>query len=460
MTDSKDFLINFTDTVKKEIGKGPIGFYHALDLLVYTESYHFDEEKNRLEDLKTVTDKILSILYHPAIHATTSEIVQRSELSGKLSHDSFSDTMRDPRLWKEKGDSMVPEYVHTVETIDNIDIYENRFLSLLIRELDEDISSTIEDMTPMVESLGEHYQSNLFTFGKYSPLRDMRKRYYPYSSFVLKGNGSKEELYNKAKKLKRRIRNMMGSEFYKITSKHPISKSVRPTNILIHDSLYSYCYKYYISHYKTGEMEERKRQILYFNYFFISFLHLLKNRKLLKEEEMIDLSFSEEGLLTFSPFSIDHYPFALTLVEDKENLALKIDVVLHYDNKDYVSSYYLLTRERYTEKNRNNIHAIQERKEGKFILVTGNNLVKDYDSVLTFSYHKEKNEELLDDLLSSLTILIQANKDVYSGLCPVCGKNHIHFDGNQYLCQDCHTSYVMDTLDSDNLLWILSYGKE
>lgn len=460
MTDSKDFLINFTDTVKKEIGKGPIGFYHTLDLLSYTEPYHFDEEKNRLDDLKNVADKILSILYHPHIHATTSEIVQRSELSGKLSHDSFSDTMRDPRLWKEKGQTMVPEYVHTVETTDDIDIYENRFISLLIDELDEDISSSIEDMTPMVESLGEHYQSNLFTFGKYSPLRDMRNRYYPYSSFVLKGNGSKEELYSQAKKLKRRIRNMKGSEFYRLTSKHAISKAVRPTNILIHDSLYSYCYKYYISHYKTGDMEERKRQILYFNYFFISFLHLLKKRKLLKEEEMINLSVSEEGMIIFSTFSIDHFPFTLTFEEDKANLALMISVTLHYDSKDHTASYYLLTRERYTEKNKNNIRAIQQEKEGKFILVTGNNLVKEYDSVLTFSYHKEKNEELLDDLLSSLTIMIQANKDVYSGLCPVCGKNHIHFDGNCYVCEECHTSYVMDNIDSDNLLWILSYGKE
>ncbi len=460
MTDSKDFLIDFTENVKKEIGKGPIGFYHAFETLNYVKPYHFDEEKNRLEELKRVTDKILSILYHPAIQATTSEIVQRSELSGKLSHESFSDTMRDPRLWKEKNNAMVPEYVHTVETVDNLDIYENRFLSLLIDELDEDISSTMDDMTPMVESLGEHYQSNLLTFGAYSSLRDMRRKYYPYSSFILKGNGSKEELYSQAKKLKRRIKNMKGSEFYALTSKHKISHAVHPTNILIHDKLYSYCYKYYVSHYKTTEKEDRKREVLYFNYFLTSFLYTLKRRKLLKEENLPPFSMDEEGMISFSSFSMEHYPFTITLHEDKENIALVIDVTLHYEKKDVTFSYYLLTRERYTEKNISAIRSIQDKTSGKFILVTGNNLVKDYDSVLTFSYHKQKNEELLDDLLSSLTILISANKEVYTGLCPVCGKTHIHFDGNRYHCQECHSVYVMDELDSDTLLWVQSYGKE
>ena len=109
MTDSKDFLVNFTELMKTEIGKAPIGLYHALDSFSYSEPYHFEEEMKRLEELKTVSDKILSIVYNPHIKVETNEIIQRSELAGKLSHDSFSDTMRDPKLWKEKNGKMVPE---------------------------------------------------------------------------------------------------------------------------------------------------------------------------------------------------------------------------------------------------------------------------------------------------------------------------------------------------------------
>ena len=40
--------------------------------------------------------------------------------------------MLDAKLWKEKSGEMVPEYVHSVETIDSIHTYENRFIALLI----------------------------------------------------------------------------------------------------------------------------------------------------------------------------------------------------------------------------------------------------------------------------------------------------------------------------------------
>ena len=67
---------------------------------------------------------------------------------------------------------------------------------------------------------------------------------------------------------------------------------------------------------------------------------------------------------------------------------------------------------------------------------------------------------LLDDLLSSMTILIDANKEFYTGFCPVCGKSEIRFDGQKHICQNCHSEYVMDKIDDDTLLWIQSYRKE
>lgn len=462
MTDSKDFLVNFTELMKMEIGKAPIGLYHALDSFSYSEPYHFEEEMKRLEELKTVSDKILSIVYNPHIKVETNEIIQRSELAGKLSHDSFSDTMRDPKLWKEKNGKMVPEYVHTVETIDSIDTYENRFISLLIYEINDDIEATLDNLTPMVESLEEHYQNNQFTFGSYSPMRDMRKKVYPYASFFLKGKGSKEELLCLARKIKRRSKNLKGTEFYKVTSKHPISHAVMPTNILIHDKLYSYCYKYYVTHYKKEDLEERKKQILYFNYVFSSLLLAMKKREMINEKNLPIFSFDEENMITFSPFYATHYPFIFKIEEDRKNIAIKLSVTISFDERQMESSFYLLTREKYCEKNLTLIHNIKNEveNESKFILVVENNLIKDYDSTLTFSYHREHNEMLLDDLLSSVTILFEADKELYSGFCPVCGKNHIRFDGNRYVCQDCHSEYVMDKIDNKTLLWITSFRKE
>lgn len=462
MTDSKDFLVNFTELMKMEAGKNSVGLYGALSDVKYSEDYRYDEEIKRLKELKEVSDKILSILYHPAIKVETNEIIQRSELSGKLSHDSFSLTMRDPKLWKEKNNQMVPEYVHTVETIDTIDTYENRFIALLIDSINDDIDVTLDNLSPMMESLEEHYQNKSLTFGAYSPLRDMRKKVYPYSSFFLKGKGNKDELLSLAKKIKRRSKNLKGTEFYQITSKHKISRNVMPTNILIHDKLYSYCYKYYVTHYKKEEGEERKRQILYFNYFLASFLSCAKSRNLTKEEDLKEVTFDEEGFLSFDTIYFLHYPFILKLEEDKENIGLKVQVEITFDERKDSSSYYFLARERYNESNQAEVKAIKDlvSSTSKFILVTANNILKDYDSTLTLSYHRKDNEQLLEDVLSSMTILFEANKELYSGFCPVCGHNHIRYDGDSYHCQDCHSSYVISKIDQTDLLWVRTLRKE
>ncbi len=460
METNKDFLLEFTNNLKK-IGNNPAGFYVALDSFKYTRPYDFDEEKRKFEELKMVTDKIVSIVYNPAFHTEKSEIILRSELSGKLSHESFSDTMRDPSLWKEKRGEMVPEYVHTIENIDTIDIYENRFIALLINEINDTLETIIDDITPMVESIGEHYQNNLFTFGPYSPLRNMRQKEYPYSPFLLKGNEEKEELYSLLLRIRKRVKHLKDTEFYKITSKHPISHSIKPTNILIHDKLYSYCFKYYMANMRKEGNEEKRREILYYNYFFISLLRSLKEMKYLKKKEMPKLSFDNEDRLHFSPFKMKYLPFSFLIKEDSERLGVYVDVVLHYDDKDEKSSYYLFTKEKYSEKNSSSFVSIKDEKnDSKVILITCNNLLKEYDSVLTLSYRRNRNKALLGDLLSSFNILIDANRDLYSEMCPVCGKNKTIFNGKEYLCQNCHSEYTMDKYSNKTLLWIKSYGKE
>ena len=39
MTDSKDFLISFTQRLKEQIGKEPIGLYDVLSSLPYSAKY-------------------------------------------------------------------------------------------------------------------------------------------------------------------------------------------------------------------------------------------------------------------------------------------------------------------------------------------------------------------------------------------------------------------------------------
>jgi len=462
MTDRKDFLVNFTGQMKEELRRAPIGLFDALDDFAYTEPYRFDEELSRLEQMKTVLDKILSILDHPAIKVETDSIVKRSELSGKLSHESFLETLKDPKLWKEKRGSMVPEQVHTVETIDTIDIYENRFIAMLIQELEEDIALDEDDLAPLVESIEEHFQNKSLTFGAYSIVRNLRKEEKDYPDFVEdREDESKEELITLVRKIHRRLRNMKSTEFFRITSKRPIQGNIIPTNILIHDRLYSYCYRYYVEHYKKDEKDERKNTIYYFNYVLASLLLTLKRKGILKKEEIRSLAFDEEDILSIDPVILQDSRFTFTIEEDKKNLGLRIVTTLSFDERKETSDYYLIIREKYSEKTKTSIHLLKEQmeKDHHVILIVSNNLIQDFNSTLTLNIHKE-DDGLLLDLLSSFQLLIKGRKDIYQTLCPVCGTNHVRFDGSRYCCPNCSSVYSMGKIANTEVVYLESIGKE
>ena len=462
MTDRNDFLFRFSECLFSELVKGSVSLYRALDSFVYYQKYSYDKEKANLEQLKTLTDKILSIVYNPHIKVETNEIIQRSELSGKLSHDSFSETMRDPRLWKEKRGSMVPEYVHTVETIDSIDTYENRFICLLVSEIYEDVKSLLDDLAPSMESIEEHYQNKTLTFGEFSMIRDMQKRDYPYSSFVFDNMGEADEIESLAGKVNRRVKNLKGTEFYKLVSRHAISRNVIPTNILIHDNLYSYCYRYYVSNYMREEKEDRKRQVLYFNYVLVCLLLGLRKKGILTEGNSSFLL--DNGVLSVSLDHLVYGPFQMEVCSDSKDLSVMIRVVLSLDNGETrESGYSLLVRDIYTQNNKEQIKRIKAEKENegyRFILVTGNNIVKDYDSVLTLSFHRQDGEKKISDLLSAMTVLMDGDRKLFSGYCPVCGHRHVRFDGMDYVCKDCNSRYVISDVGGRSLLWIESLRRE
>ncbi len=460
MDKTSDFLSNFNLSLKEKMSGKLTGFFAALDSFTYYEAYDYEQEKEKIAELKNVVDKIVSIVYKPMFHTDNNRVVLRSELAGKLPYDLFTDTLKEPQFWKQKGKEMAPEYAYAYEHVDNIDIYENRFISHLIDEIDDEISRALDNMASLSESLDEHYQNNQLLFGKYSFLRNIQRMSYPYTSFSLKSGKANKEIFALAKKVKKTIKNLRGTNFYQVTSKHPSSSYYKPTNILIHDKLYSYCYRYYCANYKKSEGDNRKEDILYFNYFFVSFLSYLKGKKYLKSKNMPKVSFDEEGMLIFSPFKIVQSPFAFSIKENKEDVGLNIEVTLSFDEHTESSSLYLLPREKITSKTLSSIDPIKKKVNSKMVLVTENNLLSHYDSILTYSHYKKGNTKLLDDLFSLMTILIYTDDDSHASLCPVCGKNKIIFNGKRYLCQDCHSEYVSHNINGDPLLWITSYRKE
>lgn len=459
MADSTDFLSRFTEKLKSKIGEDPV---RLLDGLEFHAEISPDEVISHLKELKVLLDKILSIFYRPHIKVESKEVILRSELSGKLSHDSFSLTMKDSRLWKEKNHEMVPEYVYSRETIDSIKTYENGFIAELVDIIEEEIEERRSDERPLVESIEEHYQRKEVSFGEYSLIHDLRSLNYPYPSFFLKGKDKKDEIILLTRKLLRRVRNLKSMHFYKVNHGTLKGRNVIPTNILIHDPLYSYCYRYYVNHYKNLSSSSRRREILYMNYFIVSLYKALK--ALSPANVSTTFFFTREDLLSFSSFTFHHDPFTFSFSLDQENISLLMDVSLKDDkNETYHSKYCLILRERYVKENEKNISLLSSRMSSIYdevLLVTSRNVIRNYHDVMTFSYHDENNMDLIYDLLSMAGNLFEANGDIYSSICPVCGKEKLIYDGKRFLCEDCKSTYALIRIQNIPLLWLMSYRKE
>lgn len=460
MEKTSDFLRDFTISLKNGIGDKPTSFFYLLDFLKYFKTYNYEEEKEKIEEINKVLDKIISIIYRPHFHTDSNRVVLRSDQAGKLSHDLFTDTLREPSFWKEKNNQMVPEYAYSYENVDNIDIYENRFISYLIDELEETVDSSLENAAQVNESLDEYYQNNQLSFGQYSFLRRIQRMSYPYVSFSNKTSKTSKELVSLIRRTKRTIKNLNGSKFYTLTSKKNISSYFRPTNILTHDNLYSYCYRYYCSNYKKNESENINKDILYFNYFFTCLVSYLKEGQTLNKRNTPKISFDENDLIEFKEFAIKRDRFSFSFKEDKENLGIYIETTLHFDERDEKATYYLAMRDRYNKKASESIDELKGKIDSKLIVVTENNILKDYDSVITFNHFKKKNKRLFDDLFSLMSILISPEDDTYSSSCPVCGKTKVIYDGNKHVCQDCHSEFIIHKIDGESLTWISQYRKE
>ena len=170
------------------------------------KAYDFVSTLNREKELKVVVDKIISIIFKPQIKSITNEVILRSELSGSISTDSFIKTTRDSQLWKRKNDKLTPEFVYSVENVDTIDTYENRFISLLVDEIHDELKAMILHLTPLMETLEDLYQNNGLGFGKVSLVNDLSTLDYPYNNVLTKFKSTKSKAYQMAKTIEKRIK--------------------------------------------------------------------------------------------------------------------------------------------------------------------------------------------------------------------------------------------------------------
>ena len=100
----------------------------------------FEEDIAFFDEVSFILSVIASIINHPHLTNKTEDIIIRSELAGSIPADAFNQVVKEPILWREQDYEMVPENVHYYQYTDELKIYENIFIVMLIKLLSTEMN--------------------------------------------------------------------------------------------------------------------------------------------------------------------------------------------------------------------------------------------------------------------------------------------------------------------------------
>lgn len=390
-------LKNIINVINNNLDKSKtiISFYNNIHKIKIDSIQELSYEKNKqfFDDISFVLDAIIAIIAKPHIANKTEDIVMRSDIAGHISNEAFQMTFKEPSLWKEKNLEMVPEYVHHIQYNDDIRIYENIFIGLVIDLLSTEITLFLENFESRIPSIDA-------------------------SSLIIDENTKLEELLNYAKKLNRKIKYIKQTHFYKEVSKQSLKgKTIIPTNILTKDRLYNYCFKFYKKFIQYNNIENLLTDLQL--YYKTIILQIFKEKKILldqsKEQDSEKLNFI-------------YNDFKINLNTENNYIALTISLK---KNKTVTNLYIDAS-----EEEQNNIIYGDDTLYIKLF-----NII-DLKTNKPIYINSQTEKAMFRNIIEDKTKYYKAKKELYSTYCPVCKSKNISITNTLYKCEDCHCEYV------------------
>lgn len=380
------------------------------------QSFSFQHDSDFFDEVSFVLSVISSIVVHPHIVTKTEDIVLRAELAGHVTNDQFQKVMKEPYMWKQKKTEMVPEYIYHHQHYDELKIYENIFIGMIINLLNTEIEKYYNFYVSILPSIGSSFE------------------------FFL-GDESIELALIKIANLQRKLRHIKNSYFYKVISKCNLNiTKIQPTNILLKDRLYNHCFKFYRKFIQYNDKNLLKKDFRIYYYYQIlkamkklGFRLDVENSKNINNLRFYYLDYKVQLL------ALNNRPgIQLTIEYDNVKavhyLHLNTERILHFDNIDY----------RVT-KSFNTID----------ILTIWN--LYNYENIDKPVFQKTiSEEEMATDWLRSKFEEVIVKKEIYSKYCPVCRSRFIVDLDTHYECDNCKTQYKFKNLDEiQDKIWFM-----
>ena len=404
----------------------------------------FKNDEEFFEEIKHVMSIIATIIHHPHLSNREREIIVRADQAANMTQDMFNKTMRNSELWSEKNLKMVPEYVYYSEHVDELRIYENIFIGHLIDKIQGEIDTYKIFYSRMVKSF---FMNRLV-----SSFNDARS--------LNIDSDTEFKLLTDIKELEKRLRFIKSTRFYKEVS-GPAKKitKVVPTNILISDRLYNYCYKFYKEQVSYTDNTQKLRDIR--TYYWILLLQQSRNYGMKLPDgfqtNKQKFTYDEDGNVILPEALLMGPDFSVKMeINDKYN-GLVFEVINRACEADSKIAKHLLLF--------NALYRFDIYKEMKFpdeyLTVEALSLWNLYqvDNQLLVNLNVLDEKGLLEKYFETKEARTQASKTLYSTYCPSCKSNRIVHSGTKHICQVCKSVYTFYKNENKDILWFLKFRR-
>ena len=380
----------------------------------------YEEDCSYFKEALSLLGIILSIAEKPHVSTRREEVFARIEQAGQLSADDFKRVCRDGSLWKRRGVKMVPEELYYFRNEDELCIYENRFIVLLIDLIGKEITELKRVYGERLPRIGEN--TDVLYAGDAGMALDF------------------------ARNIEKRVAYLKNTGFYKIVGKEkPLKGRISPTNILLKDLKYRACFKFYNGFLKyqcEGEEAEDLRSIIK--------IYILKSLK--------KLGFDLKEGKNLNEYKACDKEFSLNFDFNKKG-AVILDVTHKISEKTV--KYALFAEDGRSAEAAEEFASRDDGKNFCSVEMIGEWSLKDGVTHELLSRAGQTEEEMIDSWLASKIRLIRADSSVYKKYCPVCGVSGVYENDGDFSCPNCGTRYAFTQNSSgESVIWICKLRRE
>ena len=403
----------------------------------------FENDKEFFEGLKHVMSIIATIIHHPHLSNKEKEVIVRSDQAANMTQEMFNKTMHDSSLWSEHDLKMVPEYVYYSEHIDDIKIYENIFIVHLIDKIQTEMdtykifySRMVKSffMNPLVKSFDDARSLNIDSDTEFKLLNDIND-------------------------LEKKLRFIKNTRFYKeIEPKAKNMTRVVPTNILISDRLYNYCYKFYKAQISYTDSTQKIKDIR--TYYLILLLQQSRKYGLELHESSknpIKFVFDSNGNVILPEIILIGEDFSIKIIPENKYNGLVFEVINRDCSSDSkIAKHLLLFNVLYTFDIYKEIEFPSE-----YLTVEALSLWNLYqvDNNVLVNLNVLDEVGLLEKYFETKEARTEASKKLYTNYCPSCKSNRIVHSGTRHICQVCKSVYAFYRHKNKDILWFMKFRR-